>query len=345
VKARDAGVPENEEISLLAILAALVRERRTIIVVTAIAILASLAYALTRPAVYASLFSFVPQGAPDANRAGLASLAGQLGVSIGGAASGGQSPQFYADLLHTKAILVPIVTDTFTTVPGQSMQLTEYLKASGPPEAIRVEKAIKSMRRKVVTFAVAARTTGVVTVNVRTLSPEVSLAIADRLLRALNDFNLSARQSQAGEERRFIERRLAVARTTLKEAEDSLAQHLRTNRQIGTSPELTFLRDRLQTAVTLQRSSIATLAQSLEEARIREVRDTPVITVVERPMLAALPDSRGRVMIMIGGTLAGVLAGAVAALLADRLRRMRESDDPDLEPLRQAWRGLRRAKQ
>ena len=67
---------------------------------------------------FTTSFSFVPQASQDQSRAGLANLAGQLGVSIGAAAGGAQSPQLYADLLRTRETLEPIARDSFVLVPG-----------------------------------------------------------------------------------------------------------------------------------------------------------------------------------------------------------------------------------
>jgi len=63
--------------------------------------------------------------------------------------------------------------------------------------------------------------------------------------------------------------------------------------------------------------------QAREEARIREVRDTPVITVLEDPRLPMVGEPRHTLQRGILGGFAGVLLGIMIALLFDRLANIR----------------------
>jgi uncharacterized protein involved in exopolysaccharide biosynthesis len=276
----EPGIAKDESVSLLWMLAVLVRERRLILVFTAAGIILGLALALVRPKTYTTTFSFLPQSTSDPTRAGLAGLAGQFGISLGALGGEAQSPQLYADLLVTRAVLGPIATDSFPVGPDSATKvpLASFLHVGDDAPPVVVEKTLRALRKEVVTTTVATRTTGMVTVQVRTKSPYVSLKIADRLLEGLNYFNLITRQSQAREERRFTEGRLEAARASLRAAEDALQRFLQTNRQFAESPALTFQRDRLQREVLLQQQVVISLAQQYEENRIREVRDTPVIS-------------------------------------------------------------------
>src|SRR5262245_33947446 len=99
---------EQDQLSLLWILAVLLRERRTILSLMALGIGIALVATLLRPPRYTTTFSFVPQALQDPTRSGLASLAGQFGLSLGNMTGEAQSPQFYADLIETRAILEPV---------------------------------------------------------------------------------------------------------------------------------------------------------------------------------------------------------------------------------------------
>jgi uncharacterized protein involved in exopolysaccharide biosynthesis len=332
-----------EPISLAWILAILLRERRTIAGLAGVCLLIALAVALLRPATYTANFSFVPEFAQDQSRSGLAGLAGQFGVNLGSMANQTQSPQFYADLLNTHQLLAPIATDSFPVSPDRTraVKLSEYLGVSGTNPAVVVDKTVQILREQVIATSVATRTTGVVSVRVRTKSPQASLAIAERVVLGLNQFNLLTRQSQAAAERRFVEQRLDGARASLRAAEDALQAFLQSNRQLGV--DLAFQRDRLQREVTLRQQVVMGLAQQYEEARIREVRDTPVITVIERPILPVLPDPRGRVTTLILGILAGVFLGVMVAAGKEGWNRQRraDADDPSYDMLAGEWQRFR----
>ncbi len=156
--------------------------------------------------------------------------------------------------------------------------------------------------------------------------PSVSLAISTALVTGVNDFNQRTRQGQAAAERKFVEGRLAIAGSDLRTAEDRLEGFLRTNRQFASSPDLTFQRDRLQRDLSLKQQVFNSLTQSYEEVRIREVRDTPVITVIEPPAVPTLPQPRGRLLTVLIGLILGGFVGWIIALVSEtiRLRRVRE---------------------
>ena len=227
---------------------------------------------------------------------------------------------------------MPIAQDSFSVAPtgGIRVRLPEFFRVRGENEPVILDETLRVLRRDVISSAVATRTTGMVTVNVRTESPVVSMRIAERLLEGLNRFNLVTRQSQAGEERRFTEARYEAARLSLREAENKLQQWLQENRQYSNSPQLTFERDRLQSQVSLRQQVFQTLAQQYEDARIKEVRDTPVITVIERPMLPARPDPQLRAWILLLSVTAGTLGGILLAMFrASRDERDRVALEPD----------------
>lgn len=179
------------------------------------------------------------------------------------------------------------------------------------------------------------------TVNVRTRSPYVSLAIAQQLLRGLDEYNLVTRQSQAHQERVFTESRLSDARAALRGAEDELLRFLQTNRQTD-FPALTLQRDRLQREVDLRQQVVTSLAQKYEENRIREVRDTPVLTLIELPDLASRTDPRLRGLILLVGIAGGMTLGILVVLLRALWNREGvAAGDPARAMLRDEWARMR----
>lgn len=333
----------EEGVPLFWLAAILVRKRRAVGGITALGVLVALALALLRPATYTTRFSFLPQESGEQSTAGLANLAGQFGISLGSGGGAEQSPEFYADLLATRRVLAPIASDSFATEPdaGSTVPLSAFLQIEGDDPRVVLDKTLDEIRKEVISSSVAKRTTGVVTVDVRTRSPYISLAIANRLIDGLTDYNLFVRQSQAREERRFTEGRLEVARAALRETEDALEHFLQTNQQ-AQAPALTFQRERLQRELMLQERVVTTLAQQYEENRIREVRDTPVVTIIEQPTLAARPDRRHRLIILLIGSAAAFCVAVLVAVFGEMWRRSGDGGpDPALALLREEWRQMR----
>src|ERR1043165_7815671 len=101
----------------------------------------------------ASLFrasaSFLPQGY-DGARSGLASLAGQFGVSVPGTTQS-LSPEFYSKLVTSRVILAPIARDTFTVqeLGGKRVPFLELFRVSGDTPAKRDERAVATLSQMV----------------------------------------------------------------------------------------------------------------------------------------------------------------------------------------------------
>jgi uncharacterized protein involved in exopolysaccharide biosynthesis len=339
----EPSIAQDESVSLLWLVAVLVRDRRVILSLTAAGTILGLALALLRPKSYTTTFSLVPQSSQDATRAGLQSLAQQFGIPLSALGGTSQQPQLYADVLLTRTVLEPIATDSFVVSAdtARRVALWRFLGVDDGESSVRIEETVRALRRDVLATGVAMRT-GMVTARVRTQSPYVSLQIAERLLEGLNHFNVVTRQSQAREERRFAEGRLAATRVSLRAAEDALQRFLQVNREFVESPPLLFQRDRLQRDVQLQQQVVTSLAQQYEENRIREVRDTPVITMIETPSLAARPDPRLIGLILLLGAGAGAAVGVLTVLAREAWTSTRTvGRDPALALLSSEWKRMR----
>lgn len=343
--ATPTSAPWYDDVTVPWMLAVLVRDRRVILSFATVGLIAALGAALLRPSMYTATFSFIPQSGSDQGRSGLASIAGQFGIALGGLGGQSQPPQLYADLIKTREVLANIARDTVLDPQNHAVPLSEFLHVKGSGSSLVQEKTIRVLRNEVVAAGVVTKATGVVAVSATTRSPAISLRIAQELLDGLNQFNLATRKSQATEERRFTEGRLQAARTSLRSAEDALQSFLQGNRQLGSSPQLGFQRQRLEREVALQQQVVTGLAQQYEDARIREVRDTPVITLIERPTLPVIPDPSGRALTVILGTVGMAVLGCVYSLVRAGWERQRVASseyDPSYAMMEREWRGLRK---
>jgi uncharacterized protein involved in exopolysaccharide biosynthesis len=325
----------GEDVTILALGTTLLRNRwriiRWMIVVAAI----SAVMVLRRPRVYVASASFVSQS-DESNRSGLASIAGQFGVSLG-SSDASQSPDFYAGLLESRVLLLPITRDTLVVpeLRGQPKSVLDLVGAPAGPQAFREERGVTQLQ-KAITLSIA-KATGVIQISVTTQWRSVSLALARDLIQGVNDYNERTRQSQGRAERQFIEGRLDVASNDLRGAENRLTDFEAANRDIR-SPYLNLELQRLQRDVALRQSVFTTLTQAYEEARIQEVRDTPVISVFEAPYASTLPKPRGLLIGTVIGLIVGAVVGAFLSLVYGLLRRRREDGNGDAEEFARALR-------
>jgi uncharacterized protein involved in exopolysaccharide biosynthesis len=217
-----------------------------------------------------------------------------------------------------------------------SSTLIEILEIEGDSHALRVERAVERLENQI-SVSVDSET-GVVQLAVTTRWPQLSESVAERIIDLVNHFNLETRRSQASEEREFLSQRLSEAKRELRVAEDSLEAFLENNRRYQDSPPLRFEHDRLQRGVNLHQQLVTSLAQSLEQAKIEEVRNTPVITVVEPAEKPARPDARRLKLQGFLGLVLGTVIGLMWAFgrdIAGSSRQRHPSDFQEFKRLRE----------
>ena len=124
-----------------------------------------------------------------------------------------------------------------------------------------------------------------------------------------------------GRERRlFIEERLSAAGRELRDTEEGLRLFLEQNRHLRDSPELQFRYERLQRQVRIKEQVFTALRQHYEEARIQEVNDTPLITVIDD---AVPPDETSSPKLWLTVVLTFIV-GAIVAFAREYVERAME---------------------
>ena len=333
VRASDRGSHDRsrgeEILSIIQIFDVLRRRRALIVGLMVLSTGASVVVALTRPTIYTSSAVFLPE-IVDAERGGALSLARQLGVSVGGQDIR-RTPSFYADLVTSVEVLRKTVTKSYARSQidegSRETDLVTYYEVKGRTEAQRIQRAVRRLREAL--SVGTDRETGVVRFSVATSDAQLSQGVAQSILSLVQNFDLATRQSQAGAERRFSGERQAEMTWELREAEDSLKSFLIENRLFNNSPALQFEHDRLQRSVTMRQELVTSIAQVYERARIEEVRNTPVITLIDPPRVPALPNSKRRRLIVVVGIFLGMMSGTFAAFLMNSIDQARSMASTD----------------
>lgn len=327
------------ETSLFTFLTAIIERRRFILTVAVAAALVTAGVLLVRGRSFTSTASFVPQTRrPNASQ--LTGLAAQLGVQVGGLEPG-QSPQFFADLAVSRRVLLEAARTTYdvpardgTRLRGNLIQL---LDVKGRDAGEAEELVLRKLQQRA--GASASARTGVVFVRIWMQEPALAEAVLERILELVGDYNVSTRQSQARAERQFTERRLAESRAELRAAEERLSQFVGGNRAYVESASLRFQQERLEREVSMRQQVYQQLAQSFEQARIEEVRDTPVLSLVEPPRAPAVPDPRGLVLKSALALIVGATIAIALVLLAELWRWARTEHPATYERFEESVRG------
>lgn len=328
-----------EDISLLDFMTPLVRRWKLLVALPlAAAVLAGVGLLLVPP-VYTANTTLTSVTSPTGGLSGtLASLAGLVG-SLGLTASpnAGPPPQFFAELLRSRELLQSTLKSRFNDPrdPGQHRLLLEIMGMKGRSYRERLGKGVRKLDGSV--RAKADGSTGIVTLTVKAHDPQLAADIANRMTSILDSFNLGRQQSQSREQSRFTRERLAEAERELHQAERAQLRFLQANREYHSSPLLQFEASRLDRAVQLKQEVYVSLAKEYDEARIAEVRDTPIITIIDS---AAVPDRRSSprpLLIVVVAVIAGVVLSMMLAFVLEYRTRASFEAGPEYSAFQRAW--------
>jgi uncharacterized protein involved in exopolysaccharide biosynthesis len=222
---------------------------------------------------------------------------------------------------------------------SDSTRLLDVLKIRGRDLPDSVSRGVRLLEGRIATQVDFQ--TNVVRLSVSLQYPELAASVANRFIQYLNDFNTQTRQSQGRERRKFVEQRITAAEAELRAVEQELRTFLERNRSWQQAPQLVFEEGRLRRQVDIRQEVYLTLNREYETARIEEVNDTPVITVIDP---AVPPQERSKPRPMLLGLVALALGGVIAvtwAFGADYVEQMRRENRGEYQDL---VRSLQRAR-
>ncbi len=330
----------------------LLRHRMMILIVTLIFGFWAGYNSITSPKRYTAQAAFMPKGARGTGQLG--GLAAQFGINLAGG-DAMSSPQLYTDLMETRTVLWPVAQKTYrVNRPDSGViegDIVKIYNIQGRPN-VREVRAVNRLRGAVHSTVIAK--TGVIMMTVGTGFPDLSLQLATNVLDQLNEYNLKNRQETAAAEREFVERQVEEKRGQLRQAESNLETFLEGNRQYRASPQLTFEFGRLQREVDMRNQLYSRMMEAYESARVEEVRDLPVISIIEAPQLPIEPDARGGVKKTVIGLLTGFVLAVLFSFVRDKFARSRDTNSDEviefaalrreaLGDLTHPWRPLTRA--
>lgn len=253
------------------------------------------------PNSYTAEASFIPDAGSSS------SLLGGLVGQFVGLTEDQLSPRLAGDLVKSTPIMKEVLYSQYPIRGGEGItkRLIDMLPVSGSDSAHLEYWALRRLRSDV-DVDVDERT-GVVDLYVELRDPWLSAAVANDLVTFVDRFNTDSRQSRARATRQFLEARTTAAKEELQVAESTQERFAAANRQYQSSPWLTLIAARLQREVDTRQQVYLSLDQQYEQARVDEVKNTPILTrvaVARPPVKRSFP--RPTVFVIFGFFFGGI---------------------------------------
>ena len=248
--------------------------------------------------------------------------------------------QYFLDL--DQSSIASFIKKYTIGLPGMIFQWLRSLAPSPPERALKLQDLaeaddenniiqtftvsewamIKNLRNRVsVTHEVE---TGVIYVEVKMPDPILAAQIASQVVDFLIQYITDYRTEKTRKDVEFIEQRLIEAKSNFEEAQRALASY--TDRQRATKRALDNVdQQRLENEFSIAFNVYNTMAQRLEEAKIRLQEVTPVVSILDPP---AVPEQRSepmRMRILATFLLAGLAAGVALVYLKLQVVRFSSS--------------------
>ncbi|MBL1214491.1 MAG: hypothetical protein HND52_14130 [Ignavibacteriae bacterium] len=294
-----------------------------------VAVLAVIGLLLFAKPYYTSTVSILPDyGNQSSVMSSLSGLASMAGINIGEIAP----TEIYAHLLKSEKVMRPIITKKYMTEKfADSVNLNEYFEMETVDEEMPNEWQERDIFLQTYTYLIenmistdVERVTTILTVSVKSPEPVLSAQVANNLVIALDDYITKNRQSYAREQSEYLFTRIKEVKDSLTYYEDELKEFSEKNRLISSSPQLLLEQNRLQRKVDVTQTVYLELATQYELIKLEEVKDAPVVNVMENaePLIEKTGPRRA-IMLIIIMFFSSILSGAYLIIKDDMVRYLK----------------------
>ena len=322
---------DNNEIDLLELFGYIKKEKKLIASVTAFFTIISLIYSIFATPYYSAFVSIYPMGddgSVNTSIGDLQGLASSFGLNIG---SGGNTSFYIPDIIQSRKLRKSIVRNkwdaTYDSNPidlislwginnNEGFSISDFFNIIKSPkiqinsEVINTEIAMELLSDKI---SIDEEDSGLLTISVLMEEPQLAADIANYIVKYVKSYISEEMTLQSTKYRIFIEERLENSKIDLKNIEEKLNQFRKSHPLALDTPDLQLERARLIRDVEINQEVYITLLTQYELAKLEELKETPVINILdhaEAPIKKAHPK---RKLLVILGLISGLF---IASLIA-----------------------------
>ena len=283
-------------------------------------VLAALIFSILSPKIFESKATIITPKEGGASgllsAIGVASLTQQIaGISIPSLTS---NRDIFVSILKSRTIAQNLV---------EQFKLKDYYKDSD------LESAIKSLQS---VTKVSVSKEGVIEIKVEDRNPKMAADIANAYTTQIDRLMTGFGTGKAGNQRRFISEQLVKVQKELKAAEENLRQFQESNRAVllgdmansmrlptAQVPKVGIDMVRLMRDLRVQEAVYILLTQQLEQAKIGEAQDTPLVQVLDQAVPAIYKSKPKTVLNMALAGSVSLFLGIFLAFFLEYIQRQR----------------------
>nr|MCU0453822.1 hypothetical protein [Bacteroidota bacterium] len=245
---------------------------------------------------------------------GLSDLASLAGVNVGSNAS---NARLYPTIIRSESILRKAIESEYE-VPGfsQKVNLIQFWEIEEATPQRSFEVALKKLRDELEVNI--DNKTSVVSVALETRNAQLTSDVLNAIVRELDFFISTSQRTNASEQRKWVEGRLGQVEKDLRAAEEGLKLFRERNRRVSDSPLLLLTQERLLRDIEIHSTVFVELRKQLELARIEEVKNVPIINVLDVARPAAKKEWPRRGVMTVLAFLLSLSASAGYVIVRDR---------------------------
>ena len=333
---------KNNDLDIYRIVKTLKNGQRTIVYSTLLSFLISFAYIFISTPQYESYISINPIGdnmnSLSSSIGGLQGLASEYGVNLNVGDLINEKPSFYIpDIVNSRALKKAVIRNKWKTINYESIDLIKYweiddtvkfsigkvietIKGRDPYIDLNskfMDNAIEKLSEQIF---VEEEESGLIKISVMMEEPKLSSDISNYIANYIKEYISDVMLSYSSTHREFIEERLMYSKKELSKSEEDLKEFSEKNPFAVDTPELQLQRGRLMRNMEVNQQVYITLRQQYEMARINELKETPVINILD---LAEPPSEKSKprsIFILFISLLTGFSLAAFFLILKNELK-------------------------
>ena len=353
--AKKINMPDNntqQEIDLIELFQTLWRKRRFLLKCVGIAVLVGLVIAFSLPKEYATKVKLAPESSDLSKGMGsLGGLAAMAGINLKqGAGTDAISPELYPDVVKSTPFLLELFPIQVTTKNEQiTMSLYDYISdhqrkawwgyvIEAPFKILgwvmdlfldkpEMKKEIDSYFLTREQMKVIGKLQRLITVKIdkKTSTLEVAVCMQDPLISAdmacvvmekLQQYMTDYRIHKVKQDMEYTKKVYGEAQEAYYKAQKAYAAFEDANKNIISASYRTE-QERLKNEMTLTFNVYNSLAQKLEQDKLRVQEETPVYTIIEPPTVPLRAASPNKPLILVACVFLAIFGGCIYVLIKD----------------------------